>query len=87
MATASACTLGLAGGVLGVPAGIALHQAVATLTGSVIGNRIPAVTLETFPLPVMPALALTGVLLAMVGALLPSWWAARGTTVQPLRAE
>jgi putative ABC transport system permease protein len=87
MATASACTLGLAGGVLGVPAGIALHQAVETLAGSVIGNRIPAVTLETFPLPVMPALALTGVLLAMVGALLPAWWAARGTTLEPLRAE
>jgi putative ABC transport system permease protein len=87
MATASACTLGLAGGVLGVPAGIALHQAVETLAGNVIGNRIPAVTLQTFPLLVMPALALTGVLLAMVGALLPAWWAARGATVEPLRAE
>jgi putative ABC transport system permease protein len=87
MATASACTLGLAGGVLGVPAGIALHQAVETLAGSVIGNRIPAATLETFPLLVMPALALTGMLLAMVGALLPAWWAARGATVEPLRAE
>jgi putative ABC transport system permease protein len=87
MATASACTLGLAGGVLGVPAGMALHQAAETLAGSVIGNRIPAVTLETFPLLVMPALALTGVLLAMVGALLPSWWAARGAIVEPLRAE
>jgi len=86
-ATASACTLGLAGGILGVPAGIALHQAVEALTGSVIGNRMPAVTLETFPLPAMPALALTGVLLAVVGALPPAWWAARGPVVGPLRAE
>jgi hypothetical protein len=54
---------------------------------SASGNRIPAVTLETFPLLVMPALALTGVLLATVGALPPAWWAARGATVEPLRAE
>ena len=87
MATASACTLGLAGGILGVPAGIALHQAVGTLTGSVLGNRMPAVNLDTFPPQAMPALALTGMLLAVVGALLPAHWAARGPTVGSLRAE
>lgn len=87
MVAATACVLGLTGGVLGLPAGVALQGGVVGLIGALAGNTIPIDTAQAFAPAALPALALTGVLVALAGALLPARWAARAAVTTVLRTE
>jgi putative ABC transport system permease protein len=87
MAVTSACTLGLSGAVLGVPAGIGAHREVMALIGVLLGNRMPASALDVYAPLALPSLIVAGLLLAAAGALPPARWAARAPTAEPLRAE
>jgi len=79
--------IGLVAGVIAVPAGIALHHAVLPEMASSANLGLPASYLSVYRAPELVVLALAGVVIAIVGALLPAGWAARIRTASALRAE
>ena len=87
MVAVSASLLGLVGGVLGVPLGIALHRGLMGLMGNLIGNEMPSVALNVFDPLVLPLLVLAGLVLAILGAVLPARWVARLSVADVLHAE
>ncbi|MFD8382594.1 FtsX-like permease family protein [Streptomyces sp. NPDC059679] len=87
MVLASVVVVGLAGGALGVPAGLALHAAVVPAMGHSAGLTLPTSALDVYALPELLLLGLGGLLIAATGALLPAGWAARTRTATALRTE
>lgn len=84
---ASVAGIGVAGGLLGVPAGTALHAVVMPLVGRRAGTALPVQVLSVYHLAELAALGLGGLTIALLGALLPAGWAARARTARALRAE
>ncbi|MGX1128096.1 putative ABC transport system permease protein [Streptomyces glaucescens] len=84
---ASVAAIGVAGGLLGVPAGYMVHRLVMPVMGRAVGTGMPSAVLDVFgPLQLLlPGLG--GVLLAMLGALVPAGWAAGARTAAALRTE
>ena len=90
MVVASACVLGLLGALLGVPAGIWLHQWLLALMSSAVGGgeTLPSQFTEgAYPALSLPLLALAGISVAVVGAALPAWMASRTPAATILHAE
>jgi putative ABC transport system permease protein len=88
MVVASAVVIGVIGGALGLPLGVWLHQALLTLMGSIVNDPIsPGLARGGYTAVNLPLLALAGVLVAVAGAALPAWIAARQPVVEVLRAE
>jgi putative ABC transport system permease protein len=87
MVAASAAVLGVVGGVVGTPLGVALHRVVMGFAGEASGNVFPPAALDVFNPTILVLVALGGILVAIVGALLPAHWASRGPVVQVLRTE
>jgi putative ABC transport system permease protein len=87
MVVTSAAAVGLLGGAAGVPAGIALHDQVLPAIGAAAGTTIPHSDIAIYHLGLIIPLALGGLVIAVLGALLPAAWAARTTTAHVLRAE
>ncbi|WP_433199811.1 ABC transporter permease [Dactylosporangium sp. CS-047395] len=87
MVLTSVAGLGLVAGVLGVPAGMALHDWVLPAMGHAAGTRFPPKILQVYSLSVLAPLALGGLVIAVAGALLPAGWAARTSTAKALRTE
>ena len=87
MVLTSVGVIGLLAGLLGVPAGIALHGWVLPRWAEAAGTRTPAVRHRRLPPAELIPLALGGLLIALAGALLPAGWAARASTTTALRTE
>ncbi|MFI6156842.1 FtsX-like permease family protein [Kitasatospora sp. NPDC051170] len=83
----SVLLVGAVGGAVGLPAGLLLHGLTVPAMGHSAGLNFPAEALDVFGTPLLTALALGGVLIALLGALLPAVRAARSRTVDALRAE
>jgi len=79
--------IGLVAGLIGVPAGILLHNWVLPTMGRAAGTRIPGVDIDVYHLAVLLPLAFGGLVIAISGALLPAGWAARTSTTKALRTE
>jgi putative ABC transport system permease protein len=78
---------GLVAGLIAVPAGIALHHYVLPVMAAAAGTGLPAVVLNVYRGPELIALALAGIVIAVVAALLPASWAAATRTASALHAE
>ena len=78
---------GLVAGLIALPAGIALQRVVLPVMASSANLGLPASYLSVYRAPELVVLALAGVVIAIVGALLPAGWAARIRTASALRAE
>jgi putative ABC transport system permease protein len=87
MVAASAVLLGGIGGVLGLPAGVAVHRALMEALASLAGNHLPDSFFSVFTGPGLILLALAGVVVALVGSLLPARWAARTRVAEVLHSE
>lgn len=87
MVITSVVLSGLVGGALGAPAGMALHAAVLPAMGHSAGLELPESVVGVYDVPDVLMLGLGGVLIAVLGALLPAGWAARTRTVTALRTE
>jgi putative ABC transport system permease protein len=87
MVVTSAAILGLLGGIVGIPIGVALHSIVLQVMADLAGNDVSTVHYQVFSLPVLAALILAGVVVAMMGAYLPARWAARTSVAEVLHAE
>jgi len=83
----SVVLVGVVGGVAGVPAGVALHRVLMPAMGASAGIRLPRALLEVYHPWLLLLLAAGGLVIAVVGALLPAGWAARLRTATALRTE
>ncbi|WP_166028779.1 ABC transporter permease [Streptomyces chilikensis] len=87
MVLASICVTGLAGGALGVPLGVTLHGLVVPAMGRGAGLNLPESVTDVYLAPHLLALGVGGLVIAVLGALLPAGWAARTRTAVALRTE
>ncbi|QMU18469.1 FtsX-like permease family protein [Streptomyces pristinaespiralis] len=87
MVLTSVVVTGLVAGALGVPLGVALHGRVLPAMGESVGLRLPDSVLAVYSGAELLPLALGGLLIATLGALLPAGWAARARTATALRTE
>jgi putative ABC transport system permease protein len=83
----SVALIGLAGGLVGMPAGVGLHRVLLPAMGRGAGVELPEVVLTVYGPGQLTVLALGGLVLAAAGALLPAGWAARTGTATALRTE
>ena len=77
----------LIAGVIAVPAAMILHSSVLRTMAHAGGTAIPASYVNVFTPAEFVLLALAGLVIGVVGALLPASWAARARTATALRAE
>lgn len=87
MVLTSVCGSGLIAGLIGVPLGILVHHQVMPAMARAAGIGVPDADLTVFDPSVVGPLILGGLLLALLGAVLPALWAARTRTVTALRTE
>ncbi|MES4905719.1 MULTISPECIES: FtsX-like permease family protein [unclassified Streptomyces] len=87
MVITSVVVTGLVAGGLGVQLGVALHGWVIPAMGDSVGLRLPDTVLAVYHAAELLPLALGGLLIATLGALLPAGWAARARTATALRTE
>lgn len=90
MVVVSVVVTGLAGGALGVPLGVALHGWVLPAMGHSAGLELPESVLAVHEAPelaLLVLLVLGGLVIAVLGALLPASWAAKVRTATALRTE
>jgi putative ABC transport system permease protein len=79
--------IGLVAGLIAVPAGVALHQYVVPLMGHAVQTALPSAVVNVYHAPELILLALSGLVIAVAGALAPAGWAARARTAVALRTE
>lgn len=84
---ASVTAIGVLGGLLGVPVGYMLHNLVMPFMAHAVGTTMPSSVLDVYGPTQLLALGLGGVVLAVLGALVPAGWAARARTATALRSE
>ncbi|MET7737635.1 FtsX-like permease family protein [Streptomyces sp. NPDC005402] len=84
MTVSSVAVLGLVGGLLGIPLGIAAHRLVVDHVGVI---SFPESMKQVWHLPQLAALVLAGVTIAILGALIPARSAARLTIATVLHNE
>ncbi|HEY2947289.1 MAG TPA: FtsX-like permease family protein [Micromonosporaceae bacterium] len=87
MVVTSMAALGVIGGVLGVPGGVAAQQAIIRLIGDAAGTKLPQAITDVYTTAQLAALLLSGVVIAVLGALLPARQAARISTAAALHTE
>ena len=78
---------GLIAGVIAVPAAMILHSSVLRTMARAGGTAVPPSYVNVLSPAELVLLALAGLVIGVVGALLPASWAARARTAPALRAE
>jgi putative ABC transport system permease protein len=87
MVVSSMVGIGLLAAVLAAPLGYALHHRVLPVMADAAGTRIPASFVDVYRPLELTGLAAAGILLAVLGALIPAGWAAGTRIATALRAE
>jgi putative ABC transport system permease protein len=87
MVLSSMAPIGLAAGIVGVPAGMALHDYVLPVMGHAAGTNLPHSYLTVYNAAEILLLGAGGLFIALGGALLPASWAAATRTAAALRTE
>jgi putative ABC transport system permease protein len=87
MIVCSVSLVGLAGGIVAVPAGVYLHHGVVPVMAHAADSGYPPALISVYAPWELIALGLAGLLIAVAGALGPASWAARARTDFALRAE
>jgi putative ABC transport system permease protein len=83
----SMAALGLLGGIIGLPLGIATHNVVLPAMAGTGGLVFPYGLTEIYPWPLMLLFVLAGLAIALLGALIPAGRAARLKTATVLHSE
>jgi putative ABC transport system permease protein len=79
--------LGLIGGALGLPGGVAAQRWIIGRIGDSEGVRLPGSIIDVYAAGELAVLLLCGLLIAVLGALLPAQRAARVSTAEALHTE
>jgi putative ABC transport system permease protein len=87
MVITSMVGLGLLAGAIAVPIGVALQHRILPIMGDAAGTALPNSIVDVYGTGQLIVLGATGILLAVLGALLPAGWAARSRVATALRAE
>jgi putative ABC transport system permease protein len=87
MVVASIVGLGVVGGLIAVPLGYALHQWLVPVMADSANTRLPDNVLGVFVPLELIGLGSVGVVLAVLGALVPAAWTVRMPVAAALRAE
>ncbi|MEV5878409.1 FtsX-like permease family protein [Streptomyces sp. NPDC052101] len=87
MTVTSMAVLGMLGSVLGVPLGIATYEVVVPRMAAGIDITLPPYMTDVWHAPKLAVLALAGLVIAVVGALVPARRAARLTVAEVLHNE
>jgi putative ABC transport system permease protein len=87
MVITSVVAPGVVGAVLGVALGFAVHAVVVPAMGDSAGLTLPQVVIDVYGSGLVTVLGASGVLVAILGALLPAGWAARTRAATALRTE
>jgi putative ABC transport system permease protein len=87
MVATSAGFLALVGGLVAVPAGVALYRMLFDQLSSLGGNITPLAFYDVFAPWELIAIPLGGIIVAVVAAGIPGRWAARTNVVEVLHAE
>lgn len=87
MAVTSMAALGLIGGVLGLPGGVAAQRAVMGLIAEADKTTYPQSILDVYAPAALAGLLLCGVVIAVLSALIPARRAARISTASALHSE
>ncbi|MFG2050719.1 FtsX-like permease family protein [Micromonospora sp. NPDC048935] len=87
MVIASVVVTGLVGGAAGAGVGVLLQRTVITEMASSVGFRLPDAVLDVYGSVDLLLFGLGGLVIAVVGALLPAGWAARTRVAVALRTE
>ncbi|MEV7989766.1 FtsX-like permease family protein [Micromonospora sp. NPDC085948] len=87
MVIASVVVTGLVGGAVGAGVGVLLQRTVITEMASSVGFRLPGAVLDVYGSVDLLLFGLGGLVIAVIGALLPAGWAARTRVAVALRTE
>jgi putative ABC transport system permease protein len=87
MVLTSVTLTGLIAGLIGVPLGVAVEKATLNPMGNAIGRHLPPSVTHTYTAGLLIPLLASGIVIALLGALLPASWAARSRTATALRTE
>jgi len=87
MVVSTVAGIGLVAGFIAIPAGVELHRYVLPVMGNAAQTGLPASVLNVYHTPELILLTLSGLAIAVAGALAPASWAARTPTAFALRAE
>ena len=88
MVMASVALVGVFGAAIGIPAGFALHRNILVLMGQIAsGTNIPNQYFNVFDIELLVGLAVGGIVIALLGAMLPAQWAARSRVTEVLQTE
>ncbi|MFF3912155.1 FtsX-like permease family protein [Streptomyces sp. NPDC001852] len=87
MTVTSMAVLGVLGSVLGVPLGIAAYEVVVPRMAAGVDITLPSYMTDVWHAPQLAELALAGLVIAVVGALVPARRAARLTVAEVLHNE
>jgi putative ABC transport system permease protein len=87
MVLTSMAVVGVAGGLLGIPIGIVAHRYILPAAADAARVAIPHAVLEVWQAPMLALMAAAGLVIALLGALLPARGAARLTIAEVLRNE
>jgi len=87
MVVCSVAGIGLVAGLIAIPAGILVHHLVLPAMGHAAQTDVPPSVLGVYQPWELVLLALSGLVIAAAGALIPAGWAARTRTAFALRAE
>jgi len=79
--------IGFVAGIMAIPAGVALHHFVIPVMAQAAQSDVPGSLLSVYTPPELVLLALSGLLIAAAGALVPASRVARIRTATALRAE
>ena len=87
MVIASVVVTGLIGGAIGAPIGVLLQRMIMGEMGRSTGFNLPASVINIYHPAELVLFGLGGLVIAVLGALLPAGWAARTRTATALRTE
>jgi putative ABC transport system permease protein len=87
MVVCSVTGIGIVAGLIAIPAGIALHDYVVPIMGHGAQTNLPAAVASVYRPWELVLLALSGLVIAVAGALAPAGWAAQTRTALALHAE
>ncbi|MFE7270323.1 FtsX-like permease family protein [Streptomyces sp. NPDC057623] len=87
MTVTSMAVLGAIGSLLGIPLGVAGHRLVIPRMADAVDITLPPSMTDVWQAPALAGLALAGLLIAVLGALVPARRAGRLTVAEVLRSE
>jgi putative ABC transport system permease protein len=87
MVIASVVVTGLIGGAIGAPIGVFLQRTIVGEMGRSVGFTLPASVVDIYHPAELVLFGLGGIVIAVLGALLPAGWAARTRAATALRTE